>query len=310
MSIQEFGVLVKQTFQSWNEDKAARLAAALSFYAVFSMAPVLVIALAVAGQVIDRAEVEAQALQQIKDLIGPQGASFIQTVLENVRKPTDSALASILGLVTLIFGAAGAFGQLQDALNTIWEVQARAGEGLGRLVRDKFLSFVMVVVTGFLLLISLISSTVISALGGPLSGFTSQSATVLQIINLVVSFGIIALTFAVILKVIPDVHLRWRDVWPGALMSALLFTVGKYAIGLYLAHSSISSSYGAAGSVIIILIWVYYSAQIFFVGAEFTKMYARKRGSPVRPTDRAKTVTEEARAHEGIPHAGQSEQHS
>ncbi len=302
MSIKEFGSLLKQTFQSWNEDKAARLAAALSFYAVFAMAPVLIIALAVAGQVLGPVEVQTQLLQQITAMIGPQGASLIQSVLENARKPTDSLLASIFGIVTLILGAAGAFGQLQDALNTIWEVQARTGSAIRRLLAEKFLSFLLVMGLGLLLLASLIISTALSALNGPTGSPTTSSAGLLGIINLFVSFGVITLVFAVILKVIPDVHLRWRDVWPGALLTAVLFTLGKYAIGLYLAHSSVGSAYGAAGSLVIILLWIYYSAQIFFLGAEFTRMYARKCGSPVRPTVHAQTVTEEARAQEGIPH--------
>jgi membrane protein len=305
MNIKEFGSLLKQAFESWNEDKATRLAAALSFYTVFAMTPVLIIALVVAGQVWGPAEVQTQLLQQITATIGPQGASLIQSMLENARNPTNSLLASIFSLITLILGAAGAFGQLQDALNTIWEVQARTGSAIRRLLTDKFLSFLMVVGLGFLLLASLIISAALSASNGPAGSPTTSSASTLGIINLFVSFGVITVVFAVILKVIPDVHLRWRDVWPGALLTAVLFTLGKYAIGLYLAHASISSSYGAAGSLVIILLWIYYSAQIFFLGAEFTKIYAKKSGSPVRPTLQAKTVTEEARAQEGIPHPDQ-----
>lgn len=305
MNIKEFGSLLKQAFESWNEDKATRLAAALSFYTVFAMTPVLIIALVVAGQVWGPAEVQTQLLQQITATIGPQGASLIQSMLENARNPTNSLLASIFSLITLILGAAGAFGQLQDALNTIWEVQARTGSAIRRLLTDKFLSFLMVVGLGFLLLASLIISAALSASNGPAGSPTTSLASTLGIINLFVSFGVITVVFAVILKVIPDVHLRWRDVWPGALLTAVLFTLGKYAIGLYLAHASISSSYGAAGSLVIILLWIYYSAQIFFLGAEFTKIYAKKSGSPVRPTLQAKTVTEEARAQEGIPHPDQ-----
>lgn len=300
MNLKEFGSLLKQAFQSWNEDKVARLAAALSFYAVFAMAPVLIIALAVAGQVLGPVEVQKQLLQQLTATIGPQGASLIQSMLENARNPTDSLVASIFSLVTLILGAAGAFGQLQDALNTIWEVQARTGRAIHQLLAEKFLSFLMVIGLGFLLLATLIISTALSALTVPAGSPTTSAAGLLGIINLFASFGVLTLVFAVILKVIPDVHLRWRDVWPGALLTAVLFTPGKYAIGLYLAHSSVGSTYGAAGSLVIILLWIYYSAQIFLLGAEFTKMYARRCGSPVRPTLQAQPVTAEARAQEGL----------
>lgn len=300
MNLKEFGSLLKQAFQSWNEDKATRLAAALSFYAVFAIAPVLIIAVAVAGQVLGPDQVQTQLMNQLTATIGPQGADLIHSMLENARKPTDSLVASILGLGALILGAAGAFGQLQDALNTIWEVQARTGSVIRRLLAEKFLSFLMVMALGLLLLASLIASTALSALHTSIGGPPTSTTDILGIINLFVSFGVIALVFAVILKVIPDVHLRWRDVWPGALLTAVLFTLGKYAIGLYLAHSSVGSAYGAAGSLVIILLWIYYSAQIFLLGAEFTKMYARRCGSPVRPTPQAQPVTTEARAQEGL----------
>ena len=300
MNRKEFGSLLKQAFQSWNEDKATRLAAALSFYAVFAIAPVLIIAVAVAGQVLGPVQVQAQLMNQLTAIIGPQGADLIQSMLENARKPTDSLVASILALATLILGAAGAFGQLQDALNTIWEVRARTGSAIRRLLAEKFLSFLMVMGLGLVLLASLIASTALSALNTPIGSPTTSTTDILGIINLFVSFGVIALVFAVILKVIPDVHIRWRDVWPGALLTAVLFTLGKYAIGLYLSHSSVGSAYGAAGSLVIILLWIYYSAQIFLLGAEFTKVYARRSGSPVRPTVQAQAVTAEARAQEGM----------
>ncbi|MBP7687578.1 MAG: YihY/virulence factor BrkB family protein [Thermoflexales bacterium] len=300
MNLKELGNLLKQAFQSWNEDKAARLAAALSFYAVFAIAPVLIIAVAIAGQVLGPAEVQMQLLNQLTATIGPQGADLIQSMLENARKPTDSLVASILAIITLILGAAGAFGQLQDALNTIWEVKARTGSVIRRLLAEKFLSFLMVMGLGLVLLAALIASTALSALNTPIGRPTTALTDLLGIINLFGSFGIIALVFAVILKVIPDVHIRWRDVWPGALLTAVLFTLGKYAIGLYLSHSSVGSAYGAAGSLVSVLLWIYYSAQIFLLGAEFTKVYARRSGSPVRPTPQAKAVTTESRAQEGL----------
>jgi membrane protein len=255
---------------------------------------------AVAGQVLGPVEVQTRLMNQLTATIGAQGADLIQSMLANARKPTDSLVASILAIGTLILGAAGAFGQLQDALNTIWEVKARTGSAIRRLLAEKFLSFLMVMGLGLVLLVSLIASTALSALNTPLGSPTTSTTDILGIINLFVSFGVLTLVFAVILKVIPDVHLRWRDVWPGALLTAVLFTLGKYAIGWYLSHSSVGSAYGAAGSLVIILLWIDYSAQIFLLGAEFTKMYARRSGSPVRPTLQAQAVTAEARAQEGL----------
>lgn len=208
-------------------------------------------------------------------------------------------MASLLAIITLILGAAGVFGQLQDALNTIWK------ECANRQCHSPIVGGEVLVVpdghgTGFVLLAALIASTALSALNTPIGRPTTSLIDLLGIINLFGSFGVIALVFAVILKVIPDVHIRWRDVWPGAPSTAVLFTLGKYAIGLYLSHSSVGSAYGAAGSLVIVLLWIYYSAQIFLLGAEFTKVYARRSGSPVRPTPQAQAVTTESRAQEGL----------
>jgi membrane protein len=222
-------------------------------------------------------------------------------MIDNARKPGEGILASVLGVATLLFGASGVFGSLQDSLNTIWEVQPKAGRGIWGVVKDRFLSLSMVLGVGFLLLISLVITTALEAVGAYFGGLLPSWAPVLQALNLAVSFGVITLLFAMIFKYLPDAKVDWGDVWLGSAATALLFIVGKYAIGLYLGKSSIGSSYGAAGSFVVLLVWIYYSAQILFFGAEFTKVYAGHRGTRIAPAANAEPVTEEARAHQGIP---------
>ncbi len=274
--------LIKTTFQDWSEDNATRLAAALAYYTVFSIPPLLIIVLAIVGQFYNQNAARDQVLAQIGGVIGNTGADFMRGVLESARKPTDTLVASILSVITLILGATGVFGALQSALNTIWDVAPKPGRGLMGTIKDRFLSFTMVLGIAFLLLVSLVISTLLAALGQFLSGNAAQTTAMWELVNSLVSFLIFTMMFAMIFKVIPDVQIAWRDVWLGAVVTALLFVVGKYAIGLYLGRSSIASTYGAAGSLVVILIWIYYSAQILFLGAEFTQVYANLYGSRVR----------------------------
>ncbi|CAG0935770.1 hypothetical protein TFLX_04620 [Thermoflexales bacterium] len=299
--------LIKATLQEWGEDKAARLAAALAYYTVFSIPPLLIIVLAVVGQFYDQSTARQQLMAQIADLLGREGADFIQGLLESASRPADTFLASLLSVVTLLLGATGVFGELQGALNTIWEVAPKPGRGWLGTLKDRFLSFTMVLGIGFLLLVSLVVSTALSALGNFFAGEVAQTSGVLQLLNSLVSFGIITLLFALIFKVIPDVRIAWRDVWLGALVTALLFVIGKFAIGLYLGRSSVASTYGAAGSLVIILLWIYYSAQILFLGAEFTQVYANRYGSQVRPAADAVLLTEKRRVQQGLAPRGKSQ---
>jgi membrane protein len=302
MKLKDLWGLLKETYQEWSEDKAPRLAAALSYYTIFSLAPLLVIVIAIAGLVFGQAAAQNRINVQIEGLIGQPGASAIQAMIASASNPRAGIIATVIGIVTLLLGAAGLFGQLQDSLNTIWEIQTKPEKGLGGLIKKRFLSFTMVLGIGFLLLVSLVITAALSAL----DNFTTQLfpgfELVFQVVNFLISFGVITLLFAMIYKILPDAKLGWRDVWLGAAVTALLFSIGKLLIGLYLGHASVTSSFGAAGSLVVVLLWIYYSAQILFFGAEFTQVYARRYGSGVVPEAGAIRLTEEQRAQQGMPH--------
>jgi membrane protein len=294
--------LFKTTFSEWSEDKAARLAAALAYYTVVALAPLLVIVIAIAGLAFGQEATQGQVVGQIASLVGQQSAEQIQGIIASASQPKSGTLATVAGIVTLLFGASGVFGQLQDGMNTIWEVTAKPGRGILGLIKDRFLSLTMVFGVGFLLLVSLALSAALAAVGKFLGELLPLPEVVMLILSFIVSFAVITLLFAMIFKVLPDVKIIWGDVWIGAAMTALLFTVGKILLGLYLGKSSVGSAYGAAGSIIVILIWVYYSAQILFFGAEFTQVYANRYGSHITPDEDAVPITEEARAEQGIIH--------
>lgn len=271
-----------ETFGEWSEDRAPRLGAALAYYTVFSLAPILVIAIAIAGLVFGREAVQGQVLQQIEHLVGPQGAEAIRAMVASAEQDEGRGIvATIFGVAALLFGASGVFGELQDSLNQIWDVKPKEGRGLWGTVKDRFFSFAMVLGVGFLLLVSQVIATALTAFGDLLGRFVPEAA--LYAVNFTVSLAVVSAIFAVIFKVLPDAEIRWRDVIPGAVVTALLFGIGRYAIGLYLGTSGLSSAYGAAGSLVVVLVWVYYSAQILFFGAEFTRVWARRRGRAVAP---------------------------
>ncbi len=293
--------LLKETFQEWNEDKAPRLAAALAYYTAFSITPLLVVIISIAGLLFGRDAVQGRIRYEIQGMIGWQAAGAVQDMLANFSHPSSSILATIIGLVTLLLGAAGLFGQLQDALNTVWEVTPKPGLGIMGIVRQRFISFTMVLGIGFLLLVSLVVSAALATLSKWISIQIPGQDTLLQILNFVISFGVITLLFAMIYKVLPDVMISWRDVWMGAAVTALLFTIGKLLLGLYLGSSTIGSSYGAAGSFVVLLLWIYYSAQILLFGAEFTQVYARTYGSRIQPSRNAVLLSEIDRVQQGIP---------
>lgn len=301
MKFKEIKYLVTQSFAEWSEDKASRLAAALAYYTIFSILPLLIIIIAIAAQVFERSLVQQQLVRQIATLVGQTGAEAIEAILENASEPEDSLLAAIVSIITLLLGASGVFGQLYDALNTIWEVQAKPGRGILGTVKDRFFSFTMVLGVGFLLLVSLIISTALQAFNELVSGILPSFLFLAQTLNFLISFAVVTILFALIYKVVPDVRVAWRDVWIGALVTAFLFAVGKWAIGLYLGNSTPGSTYGAAGSLIVLLLWVYYSAQILFLGAEFTQVYANKYGSRIVADETAVSLTPAARAQQGIP---------
>jgi membrane protein len=275
--------LLQETFQEWQEDKASQLAAALAYYTIFSITPLLIIAIAIAGSIFGRDAARGEIVGQIQGLVGKQGAEVIEVGLNNASQPELSNIASLISISLLLLGASGVFAQLQDALNSIWNVKPKPGTGLWDLIRKRLLSFGMVLAIGFLLLVSLIISAALSGLSNYRINVLPGFDLFWQILNFVISFGFITLLFALMYKYLPDVKITWRDVSIGATITALLFTIGKYILGLYLGAGSFGSAYGAAGSLVIFLVWVYYSAQILLFGAEFTQVYARRYGSQIRP---------------------------
>jgi membrane protein len=275
--------LLRETVFEWYDDRAPRLGAALAFYTVFALAPGLIVIIALAALLLGHDAAQGQIIDQVQDLIGVAGAQAIQAAIESARSAGGSLAATGLGLLTLLFGLWGVFGELQDALNTIWGVTARPWRGVIGAVKERFWSFTMVVGIGFLLLVSLAASAWLAAVGKFFAQLSPLPVAVMETANALLSFVTITLMFAVIYKLLPDVKITWQNVWVGAAVTALLFTIGKSLIGLYLGRSTVGSVYGAAGSLIVILLWIYYSAQVVFFGAEFTKVYSRHFGPAVGP---------------------------
>ena len=282
--------LTKETAQSWMEHKAPRLGAALAFYTIFAITPVFLIVLAIAGFWFGEEAARRQLFDQLQGLLGQEGGEAIQAVVAAANKPKTGAWATLAALVTLLVGATGVFVQLQDALNTIWNVRREPGRGLRHFIKDRVLSFAMILAIGFLLLVSLVINALLAALGKFMSDLMPAQEIFWQIVNLLMSLGVVTLLFALIFKVLPDVKIAWHDVWVGAMITALFFNLGKLLLSLYLGRSSTASAYGAAGSLVIILLWVYYSSQILFLGAEFTRVYAVKFGSHLRPVPGAQFI--------------------
>jgi membrane protein len=286
MNLRRLWTLVEDTCVRWSEDNPFQSAAALAYYTLFSMAPLLLIAIAVAGLVFGREASQNQIIGAIKDLAGVQIAVAIEAIVESAaQRPDSGVFATAIGMIFLLLGAGGVVGQLQHSLNTIWRVVPKSGRGIMGFLQDRLLSYSMVLSVGFLLLVSLVISAVLTAVSGMVDGFLLIDAATAHILDLIVSFAFITLLFAVIYKFVPDVRIAWRDVWFGAATTSLLFSVGKFLIGFYLGHSTVTSIYGAAGSLVTLLLWVYYSSLMFFFGAELTQVYATRYGSKVTPAE-------------------------
>jgi membrane protein len=275
-------------FTKWFDDDPFQLAAALSYYTLFSLAPLLVISIAVAGFVFGKEAAHNQIVGTIRGLIGQQSAEAVQAMIQSASSKPKTGLAStLLGGIFLLFGAGGVVGQLQTSLNAIWKVRPKPGTGVQDFIRKRFISFAMVLGIGFLLLVSLAVSALVSGLTQFVGSLHETVALIAHLLDLVLSFALVTLLFAMIYKFLPDVEIHWKDVWIGAALTSILFTTGKFLIGFYLGSSSVTSVYGAAGSLITVLLWVYYSALIFFLGAEFTQVYATQYGSGVVPSANA-----------------------
>jgi membrane protein len=290
MNFPEIWAIVKETIDDWIDDGAARLAAALAYYSLLSLAPLLVISIAIAGFVFGHDAARGRVAGELGAVVGAQAAEGIESVVANAQSPVSGVVSTIVGVVTLFIGASGVFGELQSSLNTIWEVKRKSGRGIWGEVKDRFLSFTMVLGVAFLLLVSLVLNSVLSAIGTRFSEVLPGGELLWQALNFVFSLSVITGLFALIFKYVPDAAIKWRDVWLGAAVTAGLFTIGKFLLALYLGKAAIGSSYGAAGSLIALVVWVYYAAQILLLGAEFTQVQARRSGREIRPARGAQAM--------------------
>jgi membrane protein len=287
MKVKELWSIIKETGSDWIDDDASRLAASLAFYTLLSLAPLVIIAVAIAGIWVGAEAARGQIASELSQIVGRDAAKGIESVVASARSQASGTIGTVIGVVTLFIGASGVFGELQFALNTIWDVRAKPGRGLLGEVKDRFFSFTMVLGVAFLLLVSLLLSAVLSAIGNRFSGLLPGGELAWQAATFAFSFAMITGLFALIYKYVPDVRIAWEDVWVGAAITALLFTIGKSLLGIYLGKASIGSSYGAAGSLVVLVVWVYYSVQILFFGAELTQVLARRRGREIQPSDKA-----------------------
>lgn len=279
---------LKETFQNWQDDEAFRQSAVIAYYSIFSLPALIIIVVNVAGLVYGQEEVRGQITDQIGSMIGGEAARQVQTMVANASDQGNSTLAITIGIATLLFGATGLFYQLQQSLNKIWDVEPKPSAGILKVVMDRALSLGIILAIGFLLMVSLIATTAISALSQWMQEQLSESLVyVFYAVNFLLSLGIVTLFFALIYKVLPDVDIPWRTVWIGAIVTAILFTIGEFALGLYFGKTDPASTFGAAGSIILILLWVNYSGLIFLFGAEFTKVYAQKNNHKITVSSHA-----------------------
>jgi membrane protein len=278
--------LLKQTATEWIDDKAPQLGAALAYYTVFSLAPLVLVLLAIIGVLFreDPAGAWGKVTEQMSYFLDKSAVQVVQDIAQTAAEPGKSTIATVIGIALALFGASGVFGQLQDALNTIWGVKAKPGLGLGGFLRARFISFAMVGGVCFLLLVSLTVEALLKGFSHYVQAALPGGLTIAVTVYLLFDFAVVTLLFAMIFKFLPDAEIQWRDVWIGAALTALLFGVGKWALGFYLGSGSAASAYGAASSLITLLLWIYYSSQILLFGAEFTQVYANQAGRWVKPS--------------------------
>jgi len=284
--------LLKQTFQEWLQDKAPQLGAALAYYTVFSLAPLILVLLAIVGVIFrdNPAGAWNKITQQMSYFLDPSALQVVQSIAQKASQPGKSTIATIIGIALALFGASGVFGQLQDALNTIWGVKAKPGTGVWGFLRARFLSFAMVGGICFLLLVSLAVEALLKGFSHYVQSVLPGGIGIALSVYLVFDFAVVVLLFAMIFKFLPDVQIQWRDVWIGAIITAILFGIGKWLLGFYLGSGAAGSAYGAASSLITLLLWVYYSSQILLFGAEFTQVYAARSGRAFKPSEYAVRV--------------------
>jgi membrane protein len=275
--------LLSETYQEWRKDNAQTLGAALAFYTMFSLAPLLIVVIAIFGVILGKETVQVEILRRAQELIGAQGAAAVKMMLEAAYRPGTGLAATVIGGLVILIGSTSALAMLKQSLNFMWGARPDPKTPIWNLVKVRLMSYVMILLIGLVLVLSLLLSFVLSFLTGFVQNLVHVPGFSIQLADLVLSFLLITLLFALVYKVLPDVKVAWTDIWVGSAFTALLFSLGKCLVGLYLARSSISSAYGAASSLAVILMWFYYSAQVFFIGAEFTQVYANRYGSHVKP---------------------------
>jgi membrane protein len=288
--------LLKEAAKEWDDDNASRLAAALAYYTLLSIAPLIVLSVALAGMAYGQEAARGEIVREIGSIVGVEAARAIETIIAHAEAPAAGIWSTLIGAVVLLLGASGVFNELASALNSIFDVSLKPGQGALGFLRHRFLAFAMVLTVALLLFLSLILSAVLSAVGHFFASYLPGGELVWQLANFAIGLAFGTALFGLIFKVVPDVEVAWRDLWVGALVTATLFSLGKLLLGLYIGKSAPASSYGAAGSLVALVIWVYYSSQVFFFGAEFTQVYARRFGNAIRPNARAVDVNAPAPA--------------
>jgi len=286
--IKELGKVISQSFKRFGEDKIPKYSASLAYTTVFSLGPLLIVIIFLCSIFFGQEATQGKIYSQMQQFVGQDAALQLQTIIQNASISNKGSFAAAIGIATLILGATAVFAEIQDSINTIWGFKAKPKKGLWKIIRNRFLSFSVVVSLGFLLLVSLAISTILEGLSDQLKArFPNVTVVIFYILNLIISFIVITSLFAVIFKVLPDARTKWKDIFPGALASGILFMIGKFAISFYIGKSHVGTTYGAAGSLVVLLLWVYYSAIILYLGAEFAKTWASYKGSSIRPNDYA-----------------------
>ncbi|HET9744205.1 MAG TPA: YihY/virulence factor BrkB family protein [Chitinophagaceae bacterium] len=286
--LREIGKVFVQSFKSFAEDKIPKYSASLAYTTVFSLGPLLIVIIFLCSIFFGEEATQGRIYSQMQQFVGQDAALQLQTIIQNASLSGKNTFAAVIGIITLLLGATAVFAEIQDSINTIWGLKAKPNKGLWKIIRNRFLSFSVVVSLGFLLLVSLAVSTVIEALNERLkASFPDIAVVIFYILDLVISFVVITALFAVIFKVLPDARTKWKDIMPGALTSGILFMIGKFAISFYIGKTQVGSTYGAAGSLVVLLVWVYYSSMILYLGAEFAKAWSVSKGSSFQPNDYA-----------------------
>lgn len=286
--LKEIWKVTMRSFKGFSEDKIPKYSAALAYTTVFSFGPLLVVIIFLCSIFFGQEATQGKIYDQMVQFVGQDAALQLQTIIKNASLSNKGTLAAVIGIITLLLGATAVFAEIQDSVNTIWGLKAKPKKGLWKMLRNRFLSFSVVVSLGFLLLVSLAVSTILEGLSDKLkASFPDVTVVLFYILNLLISFVVITALFALIFKVLPDAKTKWRDIWPGALASGILFMIGKFAISFYIGRSNVGSTYGAAGSLVILLLWVYYSAMILYMGAEFARAWSSHKGTSIHPNDYA-----------------------